>query len=89
MDISQSRIHLGWVLYIGIISSLFSDFIDKSIRVQFGYIQLETQQYFKQRNVTFFTNKKNVKGWVYNLYGGSIFSNDQESFSVILSAWLS
>ena len=89
MKISQSKILWDWVLYIGIISSLLSDSVDKSIRIQFGYIQLETQQYFKQRNVTFLTNKKNVKGCVYNLHGGSIFSNDQESFSVILSAWLS
>lgn len=89
MNFSQSRIHLGWVLYIGIISSIFSDSIDKAIRIQFGYIQLETQQYFKQRNAIFLTNKKNLKGWVYNWYGDFIVSNDQESFSVILSAWLS
>lgn len=57
MNVSQSRIHMGWILYFGIISSLFSDSIDKTIRIQFGYIQLETQQYFKQRNVIFLINE--------------------------------
>lgn len=57
MNVSQSRIHMGWILYFGIISSLFSDSIDKTIRIQFGYIQLETQQYFKQRNVMFLINE--------------------------------
>ena len=89
INVSQSRIHLGCILYFGIIFSLFSDSIDKTIRIQFGYIQLETQQYFKQRNVTFLTNEKNLKQWVYNWYGGSIVSKAQESFSVILSAWVS